>query len=38
MATRVPVADALDVIRKGASRIVQVSDAEVAAAIRAVAA
>ncbi len=35
MATRVPDADALDIIRKGASRIVQVSDGEVAAAIRA---
>jgi len=35
MATRVPVADALALIRKGAARIVQVSDAEVAAAIRA---
>jgi threonine dehydratase len=35
MATRVPDADALAIIRKGASRIVQVSDGEVAAAIRA---
>lgn len=35
MATRVPDADALAMIRKGASRIVQVSDDEVAAAIRA---
>jgi threonine dehydratase len=35
MATRVPDPDALAIIRKGASRIVQVSDAEVAAAIRA---
>ena len=35
MATRVPVAEALAVIRKGASRIVQVSDDEVAAAVRA---
>jgi threonine dehydratase len=35
MATRVPDADALAIIRKGASRIVQVTDAEVAAAIRA---
>jgi threonine dehydratase len=35
MATRVPDADALAIIRKGASRILQVSDAEVAAAIRA---
>jgi threonine dehydratase len=35
MATRVPDADALAIIRKGASRIVQVSDDEVAAAIRA---
>jgi len=35
MATRVPGADALAIIRKGASRIVQVSDDEVAAAIRA---
>ena len=35
MATRVPDADALDVIRKGASRIVQVTDDEIAAAIRA---
>jgi threonine dehydratase len=35
MATRVPDPDALAIIRKGASRIVQVTDAEVAAAIRA---
>jgi threonine dehydratase len=35
MATRVPDADALAIIRKGASRILQVSDDEVAAAIRA---
>jgi threonine dehydratase len=35
MATRVPVAEALAVIRKGAARIVQVTDDEVAAAIRA---
>jgi threonine dehydratase len=35
MATRVPDADALAIIRKGASRIVQVTDAEVGAAIRA---
>jgi len=35
MATRVPDADALAIIRKGASRIVQVTDAELAAAIRA---
>jgi len=35
MATRIPDADALDIIRKGASRILQVSDDEVAAAIRA---
>ena len=35
MATRVPDADALAVIRKGASRIVQVTDDEIAAAIRA---
>ena len=34
MATRVPDADALAIIRKGASRIVQVTDIEVAAAIR----
>src|ERR1700731_1054276 len=34
MATRVPDADALAIIRKGASRIVQVTDDEVAAAIR----
>jgi threonine dehydratase len=35
MATRVPDPDALAIIRKGASRIVQVTDREVAAAIRA---
>ena len=35
MTTRVPDADALAIIRKGASRMVQVTDAEVAAAIRA---
>jgi threonine dehydratase len=35
LATRVPDADALAIIRKGASRIVQVTDDEVAAAIRA---
>jgi threonine dehydratase len=35
VATRVPVADALAIIRKGAARIVQVSDDEVGAAIRA---
>ncbi len=35
MATRVPDSDALAIIRKGASRMVQVTDAEVAAAIRA---
>ena len=35
MATRVPDAGALAIIRKGASRIVQVTDDEVAAAIRA---
>jgi threonine dehydratase len=35
MATRVPDADALSIIRKGASRIVQVSDDEVAHAIHA---
>ncbi len=35
MATRVPDPDALAIIRNGASRIVQVSDDEVAAAIRA---
>ena len=34
MATRVPDADALDIIRKSASRIVQVTDDEVACAIR----
>jgi len=35
MATRIPDAEALDIIRKGASRIVQVSDQEVASAMRA---
>jgi threonine dehydratase len=35
MATRVPDAAALAIIRKGASRIVQVTDAEIGAAIRA---
>jgi len=35
MATRVPDADALAIIRKGASRILQVSDDDVATAIRA---
>src|ERR1700724_649184 len=35
IATRAPDADALAIIRKGASRIVQVTDDEVAAAIRA---
>jgi threonine dehydratase len=35
LATRVPDADALAIIRKGASRIVQVTDDEIAAAIRA---
>ncbi len=35
MATRVPDADALAIIRKGASRIVQVTDDEVGAAMRA---
>jgi threonine dehydratase len=35
MATRVPDADALAIIRKGASRIVQVSDDEIRVAIRA---
>jgi len=35
MATRNPDADALDIILKGASRIVQVSDEEIASAIRA---
>jgi len=34
MATRIPVADALAIIRKGASRIVQVTDDEIAAAVR----
>jgi threonine dehydratase len=35
MATRIPDADALAIIRKGASRIVQVSDREIASAMRA---
>jgi threonine dehydratase len=35
IATRVPDADALAIIRKGASRIVQVTDAEIAGAMRA---
>src|SRR6266436_5605525 len=35
MATRVPDADALAIIRKGASRVMQVTDDEVGAAIRA---
>ena len=35
MATRVPDPDALAIIRKGASRIVQVTDGEIGAAIRA---
>ena len=35
MATRIPDAEAFAIIRKGASRIVQVTDDEVAAAIRA---
>jgi threonine dehydratase len=35
MATRVPDADALAIIRKGASHIVQVTDGEIGAAIRA---
>ncbi|MGO9771798.1 MAG: threonine dehydratase [Roseiarcus sp.] len=35
MATRVPDDEALDIIRRGAARIVLVSDAEIAAAIRA---
>jgi threonine dehydratase len=35
VATRVPDPDALAIIRKGASRVVQVTDAEVAVAIRA---
>jgi threonine dehydratase len=35
LATRAPDADALAIIRKGASRIVQVTDDEIAAAIRA---
>jgi threonine dehydratase len=35
MATRVPDAEALEIIRKGASRIVQVSDDEIGAAVRA---
>lgn len=35
LATRVPDADALAILRKGASRIIQVTDDEIAAAIRA---
>ena len=35
MATRIPDPDALAIIRKGASRIVQVTDEEIGAAIRA---
>jgi threonine dehydratase len=35
MATRVPDAEAFEIIRKGASRIVQVTDAEIALAMRA---
>jgi threonine dehydratase len=35
MATRVPDAEALEIIRNGASRIVQVSDEEIGAAVRA---
>jgi threonine dehydratase len=35
MATRIPDADALAIIRKGASRVVQVTDEEIASAIRA---
>ena len=35
MATRIPDQDALSIIRKGASRIVQVTDDEVASAMRA---
>ena len=35
MATRVPDSDALEIIRRGASRIVQVTDDEIGAAIRA---
>jgi threonine dehydratase len=35
MATRIPDADAVEIIKKGASHIVQVTDAEVGAAIRA---
>ena len=35
MATRVPDEEALAIIRKGASRIVQVTDAEIALAMRA---
>ena len=34
MAVRVPDAGALDIIRRGAERIVEVSDAEIAEAIR----
>jgi threonine dehydratase len=35
VATRIPVTEALDIIRKGASRIVQVTDDEIGAAVRA---
>jgi len=35
VATRVPDPDAFEIIRKGASRIVQVTDAEIALAMRA---
>jgi threonine dehydratase len=35
MATRIPDADAFEIIKKGASRIVQVTDAEIGRAIRA---
>jgi threonine dehydratase len=35
MATRVPDAEALDIIRKGATRIVEVTDDEIGAAVRA---
>jgi threonine dehydratase len=35
MATRIPDPDAFEIIRKGASRIVQVTDAEIALAMRA---
>ena len=34
MATRVPDAEAFEIIRKGAARIVQVTDDEIGAAIR----